>query len=206
MTDCFALLSEPRRPWLDTDALKARFLPLSTEVHPDRFHNASASDKQQANDRYVALNSAYNTLREPKDRLRHLLELELGTPPANIQTIPAGTMKLSFAVGQVCREADGLIKEKDKASSPLLKVKLFERGMEITDKLAALQQQINQRRDRLTAELQAMNAQWEQAEGMSAERRRAALPLGRLEEIYREFSFITRWTGQIQERIVRLAM
>ena len=34
MTDAFALLAEPRRLWLDADALKARFLPLSTAVHP----------------------------------------------------------------------------------------------------------------------------------------------------------------------------
>ena len=40
MTDAFALLSEPRRPWLDAEALKARFLPLSAAVHPDRVHSA----------------------------------------------------------------------------------------------------------------------------------------------------------------------
>ena len=36
MTDCFALLGEPRCPWLDAEALKSRFLVLSAEAHPDR--------------------------------------------------------------------------------------------------------------------------------------------------------------------------
>lgn len=81
MTDAFALLSESRRPWLDADALKSRFLPLSAEVHPDRVHSASEAEKAAANTRYAELNAAYNTLREPRDRLLHLLELEAGGKP-----------------------------------------------------------------------------------------------------------------------------
>ena len=37
MTDYFNLLSEPRRPWLNPEALKQKFLNLSAEVHPDTF-------------------------------------------------------------------------------------------------------------------------------------------------------------------------
>jgi DnaJ-domain-containing protein 1 len=38
VTDYFALLDEPRQPWLDEEALKAKFFALSTSVHPDRVH------------------------------------------------------------------------------------------------------------------------------------------------------------------------
>ncbi len=68
MTDCFELLQEPRRPWLDADALKARFLKLSAAAHPDRFHGGTDSERAQANDRSAELNAAYNTLRETRDR------------------------------------------------------------------------------------------------------------------------------------------
>src|SRR4051812_33187546 len=98
MIDNFALLNEPRRPWVDPDALKTKFLALSSEVHPDRVHNAAEVEKQAANQRYSELNAAYNCLREPKDRLQHLLELELGAKPKDIQRIPAGTMDEFFEV------------------------------------------------------------------------------------------------------------
>ena len=45
MTDNFALLNEPRRPWLEANLLKQKFLALSADFHPDRIHNASESEK-----------------------------------------------------------------------------------------------------------------------------------------------------------------
>ena len=42
MNDAFALLSEPRRPWLKAEALKQKFLSLSSEVYSARVHSASS--------------------------------------------------------------------------------------------------------------------------------------------------------------------
>ena len=205
MTDAFALLAEPRRPWLDAGALKQKFLPLSSAAHPDRTHNAPEAEKQAANERYAELNAAYNTLREPRDRLLHLLELERGAKPPDIQRIPPGTMDLFVEVGQLCRDTDAFLAQRKNVTSPLVKVQMFERGMEWTDKLQALQQRINARRDELTTELQQMNAVWEAAPPISSPSRAAALPLERLEQIYRVFSYIARWSEQIQERTLQLA-
>ena len=205
MTDSFALLNEPRRPWLDAGALKQKFLPLSSAVHPDRFHSASEAEKQLATARYAELNAAYNTLREPRDRLLHLLELELGAKPSDIQRIPPGTMDLFVEVGQLCRDVDSFFAQRGHVTSPLLKVQMFERGMEWTDKLQALQQRINAKRDELTGELQQMNAVWESAPAVGSPERIAVLPLERLEQIYRVFSYIARWSEQVQERNVQLA-
>src|SRR5438128_12515999 len=88
MIDYFALFNEPRRPWLDGELLKAKFLQLSAEVHPDRVHGASAADKQRAHERSAELNAAYNCLREPKSRLQHLLELETGARPKQEEKYP----------------------------------------------------------------------------------------------------------------------
>ena len=82
---------------------------------------------------------------------------------------------------------------------------MFERGMEWTDKLQALLQRINAKRDELAAELQRMNSVWESAPPVGSPQRAAALPLERLEQIYRVFSYIARWTEQVQERVVQLA-
>lgn len=203
--DNFVLLNEPRLPWIQPDEIKQRFHSLSGGVHPDRVHNASEAEKSSANQRYAELNAAYNCLREPRDRLLHLLELELGNKPSDIQKIPPGTMDLFIEVGQTCRDADAFLAEKAKITSPLLKVQLFERGQDWSDKLNALQQKINAKREELSTELRAMNSAWENAPQIGSPIRIAALPLERLEQIYRVFSYIARWSEQIQERVVQLS-
>ena len=151
------------------------------------------------------MNAAYNTLREPRDRLLHLIELEQGAKPSDIQRIPPSTMDLFVEVGQLCRDVDAFLAERRNVTSPLLKVQMFERGMEWTDKLQALQQRINARRDELATELQQMNAVWDAAPPIGSPQRVAALPMERLEQIYRVFSYIARWSEQLQERNVQLA-
>jgi DnaJ-domain-containing protein 1 len=202
--DNFALLEERRRPWIEVETLKTKFLTLSSAVHPDRLHEASERDKKSATDRYSTLNAAYNCLRETKDRLAHLLQLELGNKPDDVQKIPSASMDLFMAVGTTLREVDAFLAQKAKITSPLMKAQIFENAMEWTDRLNALQQRINQSRDAHVAELRAMNAAWEAAP--SGPERLGALPLTRLEEIYRAISFIARWTEQIQQRIVQLSL
>src|ERR1700749_2566725 len=149
MTDYFALFNESRRPWLEPEPFKDKFLALSATVHPDRVHNLGATERATAQERYTELNAAYNCLREPKDRLRHLLELELGVLPKDIQRIPSDLMDLSMEVGKGCREADMFLMEKEKATSPLLQVSFFQRGHEFADQLQALRQRVNSLNQRL---------------------------------------------------------
>jgi DnaJ-domain-containing protein 1 len=203
MIDKFALLSEPRSPWGDPEVLKQKFIALSSEVHPDRVHNHSEQEKVAANQRYSELNAAYNCLREPKDRLQHLLELELGAKPKDIQRIPDGMMEEFFEVGKLCKQVDAFLSEKEKISSPLLKVQLFERGLEWTDKLNLLQQKIKARRDTLIGELQSMSSTWTTDASHSNANRQHSLE--HLEEIYRLLSYFARWSAQIQERVVQLS-
>ena len=204
MTDQFALLNQPRRPWVEAEALKASFFELSAGVHPDRVHGAAESDKQKANQRYAELNAAYNCLRSPKSRLQHLLELELGTKPKEVQATAPGGIELCMAVGTLCREVDRFLTDRAEVTSPILKVQQFERAQEWTERARELQRSLHEKQERLTAELQKLNAAWEIAPP-SGEARRAALPLGRLEAIWRDCSYLARWSEQIQERIVQLS-
>jgi len=195
--DYFALLNEPRRPWLDAELLKAKFLKCSSELHPDRIHDTGEAERAAITHRYTSLNAAYNCLREPKKRLLHLLELERGVKPEVVQNIPAETMNLCAEVAQLCRETDAFLAEKNTVTSPLLKVQVFERSRIWTDRLKALQQKLTIRHDELTTELKRMNAMWESSQNIQS--------LGRLEELYRNFSFVSRWMEQIQERLVQLS-
>lgn len=199
MSDYFALLNEPRRPWLEVDLLKQKFLALASDAHPDRVHNASKSEKAEVTQRYAQLNAAYHCLAEPKLRLLHLLELELGAKPKDIQTIPAALADLFAEVANSCRSADGFLAEKSKATSPLVQVQLFERGQDWVEKLNGLQRKLNELREKFSGELKALDIEWMAADAVS---RRGILP--KLEELYRLFGYFNRWNNQIQERVVQL--
>jgi curved DNA-binding protein CbpA len=201
--DNFALLNEPRRPWIEPAALRQKYLALSSKFHPDRVHNAPPAERIAADQRYSEINAAYNCLREPKERLRHLLELELGEKPADIQRVPPEMMDSFFEVGKLCKETDRFIAEKGAVASPLLKVQWFERGQEWIERLKSMQQKINVQGDTLLVELQSMNPLWESAATPGAPRDK--LPLKRLDEIYRLLGYFGRWSEQLQERIVQLS-
>jgi hypothetical protein len=50
-----------------------------------------------------------------------------------------------------------------------------------------------------------MNPVWERAPMAGDPARRQALPLERLEQIYRSMSYVARWMSQLDERRVQLA-
>ena len=196
MLDNFALLKSPRRPWLNPNSLKQTFFTLSAEIHPDRNHHAGALEKHSANERSAELNTAYQCLREPRERLRHLLELELGAKPSDLTAVPEDLMDLFFAIGKALRTVDALLVEKSNATSPLLQVQLFEREQASVENLSGLRQTVTIRRDALLEELEPMNAAWDMA---------ATRPLERLQEIWRLLSFYDRWLAQLQERVGKLS-
>jgi DnaJ-domain-containing protein 1 len=199
MTDYFSLLNEPRRPWPDADLLKRKFLAQSANLHPDKIHSASENEKNAAAKKFAELNAAYNCLLEPKSRLLHLLELELGAKPNEIQQIPTPLADLFAEVAAACKSADNFLAEKAKATSPLLQVQMFERGQEWIEKLNSLQKKLAELRDQVLAQLKSLDAKWISAEENF---RRELLP--NLEELYRLFGYFNRWNNQIQERVVRL--
>ncbi len=197
MTNYFSLLNEPRRPWLEPETLRGKFLAGSAAVHPDRVHHLSPAERAKAQQQSTELNAAYHCLREPRLRLRHLLELELGRKPSDLTQVPDDLMDLFFVVGKAVREADAFLAEKQSASSPLIKAQLFERGMDWTETLGALRQQMDGRRTALVADLKTIDAAWR----LPA----TATTLAQLENLYRLFSYFDRWLAQLSERIARLS-
>ena len=199
--DNFTLLNEPRRPWLDPNSLKQKFLALSSAVHPDKIHSASQSEKNDASKNFAELNAAYNCLVAPKSRLLHLLELERGAKPKDVQQIPADLADLFAEVATICRQIDAFLAEKTKAVSPLLQVQLFQCAQEWIEKLNGIQKKLTSLNEELSAKLKLLDAQWIIANSPA----RAAL-LDDLETLYRLFSYFNRWGGQIQERIIQLSL
>lgn len=200
MTDYFVLLNEPRRPWLDADVLKQKFLTLSATDHPDKVHSGDESEKRAASKKFAELNAAYNCLLLPKSRLLHLLELERGTKPGEVQQIPPALADLFAQVAAVCRDTDQFLAEKTKPVSPLLEVQLFERGQGWIERLNGLQKKLGGFHDELVAKLKSLDMQW------TSDASRHGGLLNDLESLYRLFSYFNRWNAQIQERIVQLSI
>ncbi|HVY70259.1 MAG TPA: DnaJ domain-containing protein [Verrucomicrobiae bacterium] len=202
MTDAFALLRLPRRPWLEAGELQARFHQLSAELHPDRLRHLPDAERVAAESRYSALNTAYQLLRDPKQRLGHLLELELGARPAEMREIPPALSDFFFALGPVLREVDAFLARRDAESSPLLRVQWFERGMEWDDKLRESQARVQEMHTALETELRGLGDAWPAHTNTATPSVEGTLP--RLGEIYRALSLLGRWQSQLQERLMKL--
>lgn len=73
--DHFALFGLPRGFALDEADLQRRYFALQRALHPDRFAGKSAAEREQAVRRSMQVNEAYDALKAPLLRARHLLAL-----------------------------------------------------------------------------------------------------------------------------------
>ena len=200
MKDMFALMGVPRRPWLEADLLKQRFLSLSGECHPDRIHQAGEAEKRAVQERFTELNQAYQSLLDPRERLLHLAERESGRKTTEVQDIPSDLMALFFEVGKICREADTLLAEKAAETSPLLKVKMFARAQDQIEQLQGVKCKVALSREALLNEIRRLDEKWELIDDAEKQAR-----LVRLQRIAGLLNYSKKWDAQIQERIVRMS-
>lgn len=74
--DHFSLFDLPRAYDLDLAALAERYRSLQRATHPDRFAAAEPADRRLAVSRTAALNTAFQTLKDPVRRAAYLLSLK----------------------------------------------------------------------------------------------------------------------------------
>ncbi len=185
--DFFALLGERHRPWLDPERVKETFHRLSRTEHPDQQQASDDAD-------FARLNRAQATLREPKARLRHLLELEY--PDVKLSgpsDVPPGLSDWFVSVHGLLREVDGFLAKKAGASSALAKALLAREEFVVREKVESHLEQIDALQTAATEDLQAFDARW--ADGRPAD---AATTLHAL---YQRFAYLTRWAEQLRERL-----
>jgi DnaJ-domain-containing protein 1 len=188
MTDFFALLDEPRRPWLDPDALKDKLHKLSAEHHPDVARDASVD--------FTALNAAYSTLHDPKTRLRHLLELEFpGVLAVNLQ-IPADITRLFETMARE-RHSVAMFQEKiARARTPVEAALMASEKMELINVLEKLEALLTQKRDGIFMQLKFIDAVWDEDRASS---------VSTLLEIYQSISYVGKWLDQVRGDILKMS-
>jgi DnaJ-domain-containing protein 1 len=89
MIDYFALLQQPRKPWLETETLKEKYHELARAAQPGQ-----------------ELNEAYRVLVDPKLRLQHLLALEGGPPSSASEQVPEELADLFMQIAPALNKID----------------------------------------------------------------------------------------------------
>jgi hypothetical protein len=197
MVDYFALLQQPRRPWLDEAALRQQFQSQSSGVHPDRVNSATPAEKIRANQHFAELNSAFSCLKSPHTRVRHLVELERGQRPGGLESVPNELATAFMKIAAASRLTEKLGAEKGRIQSPLLLAEFVERIQPHLELIEELQREVAALYIAALDRLRALDAVWLN----SGDRDEMLVKLATLAQ---ELGFLTRWQAQLQEAQLRL--
>ena len=192
--DFFALLGVPRRPFLDPESVKDVFHRLSRTEHPDQ-QTAPSTDLDAA---FARLNQAQAALRDPKARLRHLLELEYPqvklSGPANV---PASLADHFAPIHGLLREVDGLLAKKAVAPSALARALLVRGELALRERAEENSAEVDALHAAALDDLRAFDARWEPRPPDAG---------AVLHDFYQRFAYLSRWAEQFRERLFQLGM
>ncbi|MFL6519220.1 MAG: DnaJ domain-containing protein [Chthoniobacterales bacterium] len=183
MTDYFALLEQPRAPWLDPEALKEVFRRKTLEHHPD----ASPFSSSNA---FAELNEAHQVLQDPKKRLQHLLELQ-GSPPSRIaEPVPSELQELFLRIGECNQKTKVLLELMRGRSSALERSLLKSRLLEAQQAIENLRRELRDLTDTATRELKNIEP----------------AQLNQISDLHSRFAYLGRWTEQLNELAFQLSL
>ncbi len=194
--DHFALLGEARRPGLDPERVKDTFHRLSRAQHPDAL--ADGGGESSSSEDFARLNQAQATLRDPKTRLRYLLELEYpDLRVAGPSVVPPALADLFAPVLTLVRDTDALLVKKAAAPSALSRALLARQEFALRERAETLLARLDALHDSALTELRAFDAAWEPRPPDAA---------ARLVDFHGRFAYLSRWTEQLRERLFQLGM
>ncbi len=189
MTDYFALLGQPRAPWLDPAALKEAYHRQTLQSHPDTAAPDRGSD-------FAELNEAYQVLQDPKRRLHHLLSLENGAPPSANQAIPQELQELFLLIGALTQRANALQEKIRTASNALSRSLLKPQIVAVEKETSVLRQKVRNLNDDANLQLREINSAWPDDR---------AGQLAPLANLYFTFAYLGRWSAQLDELAFQLS-
>lgn len=197
--DAFQSLELPRSAWLDEEEIKRKFYTLSVPCHPDKVHNLPETSKKQAETRFVALNRAFNVLKDPRTRLKHFLELETGRDYSEISEVPDGLTDWF----KVVHEALGRAKKHLQGApnnSPLEKVQRMKVLLEIQTQLQETAKTLSDQVTQYQNQVARLADHWAQlTESDDTQKKRDILH--ELESLYYQLTYLTRWHSQVQQKM-----
>lgn len=186
--DSFAVLGLPRTAALDEQTLHRAYVEHSRAAHPD--HGGSEAHAAR-------VNAAYETLRSPEKRLKHLLEIAGPAEAKAWRTVPLdeAMMSLFSELGRAMDATAKFLERKSKAASALAKALLTNEELQHRETLERIGIEIDQRRGDMEAQLPPLDAAL--AGGDTEAWKQIAAVQARL-------AYLAKWQAQVRERLLAL--
>lgn len=194
MTDYFALLNQPRRPWLDPEQLKQAFHAKARHVHPDA--HAQHGDVASSDAVFAQLNEAHQVLQDPKRRIHHLLTLTGNPPDRAAGTTPPNIEELFPLVAAATQEASAVVQKSAAATNALSRSLLKAELQQATKTVNAVYERVSGVYEDAIADLQALDRTW--SGGHDAQ-------FAQLMQLQSQLSYLTRWLGELRGQQTQLA-
>lgn len=190
MIDHFAILGQPRRPWLDSEKLRDAFHELSATLHPDV---AGSGDATQ----FAQMNAAYIVLREPAARVRHLLELDLPRSLERSYAIPEILAALFGEIAPLRGRFEAFLRRRNAASTAIARALLASEEQPLRADLSAIAQTLERVQHGALDQLRAIDEEWSAANES---------PAARLASLHAELAFLAKWNAQLREMLLQFVL
>jgi curved DNA-binding protein CbpA len=191
MTDFFALLHQPRQPWLDPDALKEKFYQLTRVMHPD-------VRAKETSVKFEDINEAYRVLSDPKLRIQHLLALEgSDLSSAADRAAPADLQELFLVIGALSQKAQRVLAQIGSGAGALTLSLLQSDLMQLRSQTESLLEQLSCSHEACLMKLQDLNGPWNQDRSAT---------VARLRELHDRIAYLSRWIAQLKEMELQLIL
>ena len=187
MTDYFALLRQPHQPHLDDRALEHAFHERARLLHPDA---AGANEGAE----FAQLNTAFNVLRDPRLRLRHLLELESVTPAKEL--LAPELVKLFSRAAEISHRAKAEIGKKPGSDSAIARSVAQLKRSQIRAELVAVLRELEANKAGAESDLEDLNAIWDMER---------ATAIAEVMHLQQRFTVLHRWMDTLGELQFELA-
>ncbi len=188
--DAYQTLSLPRSAALVEETLHKAYAEKSRAAHPDH----GGSDEQAA-----AVNAAYEMLKAPEKRLKHLLEIAAPEDAKAWRTVPMddGMMALFSQLGKALDASGRFLEKKGKAQSALAKALLANEEMQQREVLEGIGFELENRRGEMEARLPGLDETLSEGSAGTGTWKELALMQAR-------FAYLARWQAQVRERLLAL--
>jgi curved DNA-binding protein CbpA len=196
MTDYFAVLGQPRRPWLDPEELKQAHQQHAFRGHPDRQRTETSAGSDLAprgNEHAPTLaevNEAYRVLSNPRLRLQHLLSLFGDDATSQTSAVSAELTDIFMHTAALLSDIDRLLQKKEQTTSALSLSLLKPEIGDLQQRVDAQLQQLQERHELAVGDLRRIDHSWVNEQGIASGLRTLA----------QRFGFLDRWIAQLREK------